>query len=221
MLLAGLTGGLASGKTTVAGMFRECGALVIHADQLACAVVEPGKAAWKDLVNTFGTRILRADRTLDRSALARTVFHDPAKLAALNRIVHPRVAREQARRTKALARRHPDAVIIYDAALLFEAKAHLRMDRVIVVTATRAAQVARARRRDGLSRKDALARMRGQLPLTAKRRMADHLLNGMLPAPQLRAQVRELYRQLLQEAGRRRRPRERTHRARPAPPSRS
>ncbi len=204
MLQVGLTGGLASGATTVAGLFQECGALVIHADQLARTVVEPDKAAWKDLVRTFGTGILRADRRIDRSALARIVFHNPAKLAALNRIVHPRIAREQTRQAQALMRRHPNAVILYDAALLFEANAHRRMDRVMVVTATQAVQVARARQRDGLTRKEALGRMRGQLPLAVKRRMADDVLNGMVPVSQLRPQVRQLYQEFLQKAAPRR-----------------
>ncbi len=188
----------------MAGLFQECGALIIHADQLACTVVEPGKAAWKDIVNTFGTGVLQADRRIDRAILARLVFYNTAKLAKLNRIVHPRIAREQARHTQALTRRHPDAIIVYDAALLFEAQAHRRMDRVLVVTATQAVQIARAKQRDGLTRRDALGRIRGQLPLADKRRMADYVLNGMLPVPQLRIQVRQLYQELLQEAGLRR-----------------
>ena len=204
MILVGLTGGLASGTTTVAGLFQECGALVIHADRLARTVVEPGKAAWKDLVKTFSAQILQPDRRIDRTVLARMAFHDPVKLAKLNRIVHPRIAREQARHTRALVRQHPNAVIIYDAALLFEAKAHQRMDRIIAVTVTQAVQIARARQRDGLTRKEALGRIHGQFPLATKRRMADYLLNGMLPVPQLRTQVRQLYQELLQEAALRR-----------------
>ncbi len=200
MFLVGLTGGLASGTTTVAGLFQECGALVIHADHLARTVVEPGKAAWKDLVTTFGTGILRPDRSIDRRHLARMVFHNPVKLATLNRIVHPRIAREETRHARALARRDPNAVIIYDAALLFEAQAHQRMRRVIVVTATQAVQIARARRRDGFTRTEALERIHGQLPLTAKRRMADYALNGMLPVSQLRTQVQQIYQMLLREA---------------------
>ena len=149
MILIGITGGLASGKSTVAGLFQECGAFVIQADQLARTVVAPGKTAWKEIVQTFGSRVLQADRTLDRSTLAQLVFHNPRKLSVLNRIVHPRVAREQVRQTNAITRQHPHAVIIYDAALLIEARAHERMDRIIVVTATQPIQVQRARQRDG------------------------------------------------------------------------
>lgn len=200
MILIGITGGLASGKTTVAGLFQECGAFVIHADQLARTVVAPGKTAWKEIVKTFGPHVLHADRTLDRIALAKLVFHHPRKLSALNRIVHPRVAREQVRQTHAIARQHPNAVIIYDAALLIEAQAHERMDRIIVVTATQPIQLQRARQRDGLTKKEALGRIRGQLPLRTKRRFADYVLNGTLPVIRLWPQVRQLYREFLQEA---------------------
>lgn len=213
MILVGITGGLASGKTTVAGLFQECGAFVIQADQLARNVVAPGKTAWKEIVRTFGPHVLQADRTLDRATLAELVFQNPRKLSILNRIVHPRVAREQVRHTNAIARQHPNAVIIYDAALLIEAQAHERMDRVILVTADRPVQLQRAQRRDGLTRKEALGRIRGQLPLRTKRRFADHVLNGTLPVTRLRPQVRQLYQEFLQEAAapRRRRPRRLHH----------
>ena len=200
MIVVGITGGLASGKTTVAGLFHECGAFVIQADQLARTVVAPGKTAWKEIVKTFGSRVLQADRTLDRTALANLVFHHPRKLSVLNRIVHPRVAREQVRQTNAIARQHPNAVIIYDAALLIEARAHERMDRIIVVTANQPVQIQRARQRDGLTRKEALGRIRGQLPLRTKRRFADYVLNGTSPIARLRPRVRQLYREFLQEA---------------------
>ena len=200
MILIGITGGLASGKTTVAGLFQECGAFVIQADQLARNVVAPGKIAWKEIVRTFGTRVLQADRTLDRAALAKLVFRNTRKLSILNRIVHPRVAREQVRQTNAIARRRPNAVIMYDAALLIEAQAHKRMDRIIVVTANQPIQLQRARQRDGLTGKEALGRIRGQLPLRTKRRFADYILDGTLPVARLRPQVRRLYQEFLQEA---------------------
>ena len=184
----------------MAGLFQECGAFVIQADQLARTVVAPGKTAWKEIVKTFGGHVLQADRTLDRVALAQVVFYHPRKLSDLNRIVHPRVAREQARQTNAIARRHPNAVIIYDAALLIEAQAHERMDRVLVVTANQPVQLQRARQRDGLTKKEALGRIRGQLPLRTKRRFADYVLDGTLPVTRLRTQVRQLYQEFLQEA---------------------
>ncbi len=200
MIVVGLTGGLASGKTTVAKLFQQCGAEIINADQLARTVVAPGRAAWKDIVATFGKDIVHEDRTLNRTALAARVFRNPKLLKTLNQIVHPRVAREQAKITKAIAKQHPDAVIIYDAALLIEAKAHERMDRVILVTADQQTQIARACERDGISRQDALARIRGQLPLREKKRFADHVIDGTASRDQLRRQVRHLYRDLSAQA---------------------
>ncbi len=200
MVLVGLTGGLASGKTTVAKLFQQCGAEIIDADQVARAVVQPGRAAWKDLVAAFGKNILHADRTLNREALAARVFRSPKQLKILNRIVHPRVAREQARLTRLITKECPDAVIMYDAALLIEAKAHERMDRVLLVTADRTTQIARACQRDGLSRQEALARMRGQMPLSQKKRFADDLIDGTLSPEQLRRIIRHLYRDLSAQA---------------------
>jgi len=200
MILVGLTGGLASGKTTVAKLFQQCGATIVDADQVARKVVQPDRAAWRDVVATFGQDILHDNRTLNRSALAARVFGNPRQLKLLNQIVHPRVAREQAKITKAIAKQHPDAVIIYDAALLIEAQAHERMDRVILVTADQRTQIARACKRDGLSPKEALARIRGQLPLREKTRIADDLIDGTLPLDQLRRVVRHLYRDLSAQA---------------------
>jgi dephospho-CoA kinase len=200
MLLVGLTGGLASGKTTVAKMFQECGAEVIDADQIARTVVQPKRAAWRDLVATFGKDILHDDQTLNRRALAARVFGHPKRLKILNSIVHPRVAREQANLTKSIAKQHPDAVVIYDAALLIEAKAHTRMDRVIVVTSDQRTQIARACGRDGMSQREALARIQGQLPMRDKKKMADYLIDGTLPLGELRGQVHNLYGDLLAQS---------------------
>ena len=197
MLLVGLTGGLASGKSTVARMFEKLGAFIIDADQLARVVVQPGRAAWRDLVRTFGRKILRPDRAIDRAMLAHEVFHHPKKLLVLNRIVHPRVAREQSRAVRIITKSHPQAVIIYDAALLIEAGAYARMHRTIVVTTPQHIQILRACKGKGLSRKEALARIRGQLPLREKKPYADHLIDGALPLPQLREAVKNLYAEFL------------------------
>lgn len=184
----------------MAKMFQECGAEVIDADQLARSVVQPKRAAWKDLVATFGTNILHDDQTLNRQALAARVFGHPKQLKNLNAIVHPRVAREQANIARSIAKQHPDAVIIYDAALLIEANAHARMDRVIVVTSDQRTQISRACGRDGMSRKEALARIRGQLPMRDKKKLADYLIDGTLPLGELRGKVHNLYGDLLAQA---------------------
>ena len=192
MILVGLTGGIATGKSTVARMFRQWGAVVINADELARNVVKPGKPAWREIVNTFGNHVLNRDRTLNRHALGTIVFGNRSKLRRLERIIHPRVAREQARLTKQAARKDPNAVVIYDVPLLFEAGIDKRVDKTIVVAADRKTQIARLKKRNRLSRADAIRRIRSQMPLTEKVRRADFVFQGTLTRASLRQSVRAL-----------------------------
>jgi dephospho-CoA kinase len=196
MILVGLTGGVATGKSTVAKMFKQCGAIVIDADKLAREVVEPGKPAWHAIVNTFGSQVVRPDRSLDRHVLGAMVFRNRSKLRRLERIIHPRVAREQQRLVRRIAKRKPRAVVIYEVPLLFEAGVDKRVDKIIVVTADRETQLARLKKRNGLSRAEALRRISSQMPLAKKTQQADHLLNGTLLRPSLRKQVGQLFRGL-------------------------
>ncbi len=200
MVIVGLTGGLGAGKTTIAGLFQACGATIIDADQLARDVVTPGKPAWKDIRKQFGTSVFFSDKTLDRQALAQVVFQNSSKLANLQKIIHPRVAREQARLVRTISKSDPRAVIIYDAALLIEAGAYRRMDYVIVVKADRATQISRVCRRDGLTKTEALRRIKNQIPLRQKLPYADIILDGTWPRPQLRRVVKSLYRDYQSEA---------------------
>lgn len=200
MVVVGLTGGLASGKTTVAGLFKSLGAHIIDADQLARTVVKPGAPAWRDILRHFGPEVLAADRTIDRQALATRVFTSPKKLQLLQKIIHPRVAREQAKQVKRILQGYPQAVIIYDAALLLEAGAQKRMDHVIVVVADRATQIDRACRRKGLTKSQALRRIKQQMPLRRKLSYADAVLDGTWPRSRLREAVRTLYRTYVHEA---------------------
>jgi dephospho-CoA kinase len=194
MILVGLTGGVATGKSTVANMFRRCGAIVIDADELARHVVKPGKPAWRQIVKTFGRGVLNPDRSLNRHALGAIVFRHPAKRRALEAIIHPRVAREQVRLAKQAARKDPKAVVIYDVPLLFEAGIDKRVDQTIVVTANREIQITRLKKRNGLTRSEALRRIKSQTPLATKIRRADFVLDGTCAQSSLRTQVRNLYR---------------------------
>lgn len=196
MLLIGLTGGVATGKSTVAKLFKECGAVVIDADALARQIVQPGKPAWKDIVRLYGKRVLEDDRTLNRPALARIVFHDPRKLRMLSRIIHPRVAREQSRLTRDLTRKDPDVMIVYDVPLLFEAGVDKRVDRIIVVVAERQTQITRLQCRNHLTIAEALRRIRSQMPLAQKSKRADYVIDGTLPLPQLKRAVKQIYNEL-------------------------
>lgn len=196
MILVGLTGGIATGKSTVADLFRRFGAAVIDADQLARDVVQPGKPAWREIVKCFGKRVLLPDWTIDRPALGSIVFRNRRKLRRLERIIHPRVAREQQRRARRIARRTPNAIIIYEVPLLFEAGVNTRVDKIIVVTADRETQVARLKQRNGLTRRQAFQRIRSQMPLAEKARRADIVLDGTKSKSLLSREIRRLVRDL-------------------------
>ena len=197
MLLVGLTGGVATGKSTVAKMFKQCGAIVIDADELAHEVVKPGKPAWREIVGLFGKAVLNQDRSLNRQTLGSIVFRNPKKRRQLEHIIHPRVAREQTRLTRQAARTDPKAVVIYDVPLLFEAGIDTRVDTTIVVTADRETQITRLKKRNGLSRADAIRRIRSQMPLAKKIRLADIVVDGTLPPRQIMQSIRRIYFDLL------------------------
>ena len=192
MILIGLTGGVATGKSTVAKMFKQCGAIVVDADELARKVVEPGKPAWREIVRRFGTSFLNEDKTINRQTLGQIVFQNRTKLRQLERIIHPRVARDQARLTRLAARKDPNVVVIYDVPLLFEAGINKRVDKTVVVTADRETQIARLKKRNGLTRAAALSRIKSQMPLVKKRRLADYVLDGTMRRSQLVRKVSNL-----------------------------
>lgn len=192
MILIGLTGGVATGKSTVAKMFERCGAIVIDADKLAREVVQPGKPAWRDIVRRFGQSVLNIDRTINRQALGQIVFGNRVELRRLERIIHPRVAREQANLTRQAAREDPNAIVVYDVPLLFEAGIDKRVDKIIVVTADRETQIARLKKRNGLTRIEAIRRIKSQMPLAKKNKLADYVLDGTMRRSQLVRKVSSL-----------------------------
>ena len=196
MILVGLTGGVACGKSSVARLFQDCGAILIDADILARTVVEPGKPALKAIVSAFGKKILSPDGTLNRETLGKIVFASPAKLKKLSAIVHPRVAREQARMAREIAAQEPQAVVIYDAPVLIEAGAHKRMDKIVVVSADEQTQIKRLRNRNHLSKAAALRRIKSQLSLTKKIALADYVIDGTLSYEQTKHEMERIYEEL-------------------------
>jgi dephospho-CoA kinase len=202
MLMVGLTGGIACGKTKVARLFAERGAHVIDADRLAGAVLAPGTPGARAVVRAFGREVAPGG-VIDRARLAELVFGHPRRRKRLEAIVHPRVFAAQRRMTRVIAARDPGAVIVFDAALLIETGAHRRMDRVVVVATDRRTQLARLAARDGLTRAEALARIASQWPLRLKRRYADDVIDGRASLRVIRSRVRELYGEFQRMARRR------------------
>jgi dephospho-CoA kinase len=192
MIKVGLTGGIACGKSTVAQMFRDLGAVVIDADQLARKALAPGSAGARAVARVFGRSVV-PNGVVDRAKLAALVFGHPRRRKRLEAIVHPRVFAAERRLTAEIAARDPDAVVVFDAALLIESGAHRRMDAVVVVTADQRTQVARLSGRDHLTRAGALARIASQWPLAAKRQVADYVIDGRRPKAEIRRLVSRIY----------------------------
>ncbi len=176
MRTIGLTGGIASGKSTVSQMLSEMGAHVIDADALAREVVEPGTAALKEISRRF-PGVVGADGRLDRSQLADRIFGQEQERLALNAIVHPRVQEAYLNKARALAKRGTK-VIIYDAALLLENGLDRKMDGVILVTVPPEIQISRLIARNGLTRDEAKARIASQMPLEEKAKRATWLVDN-------------------------------------------
>lgn len=199
MILVGLTGGIASGKSTASGIFKELGAYIIDADILAREVVEPLKPAWRDIVKNFGKEILNKDNSINRKKLAEIVFNNKKKRELLNSIVHPRVLKRAGEMEKEIAKKDPDAVIIFDAALLIESGAYKKMDKNIVVYADEDVQVKRLMKRDGLTRDEAIKRIKAQMPLREKVRFADYIIDGNKMLNMVKKQIKTVLMRLREE----------------------
>ncbi len=184
----GLTGGLASGKSTVARMIRARGIPVIDADLLAREVVEKGSEGLAAVVAAFGEGVLSPDGAMDRAKVAELVFGDPARRRTLNGIVHPRIAALSAQRVGELdAAGH--ALGCYEAALLVENRLVEMFRPLVVVAAPEDVQVARAMARDSATEEQARARLAAQLPLAEKVAVADFVIDTTGPLPATEAQV--------------------------------
>lgn len=176
MLIAGLTGGLACGKSFVARALGEMGCHVIEADKFGREVTEPGGEAYDAVIAAFGKEIVGEDGRgiIDRAKLAARVFASPPDLERLNAIIHPAVRARARQRIQEIGVRDPHAIIIYVAAILIESGAYREMDKIIVVTCPREQQIERAMERPGAVEADVLARLNRQMPLEKKRTWADY-----------------------------------------------
>lgn len=196
VIIAGLTGGIASGKSTVANYLQEAGAFIIDADRIAREVVAPGRPAWQEIRDEFGERILKPDGTIDRTALGSIVFADPESRRRLESIIHPRVGAEIETRLRHIEQASPEAVVVMDIPLLFESGMRHGLSVIIVVYAPEAVQFERLITRDGLSPQEAKARMAAQMPIVEKVQRADIVIDNSGAPENTRQQALAAYERL-------------------------
>jgi dephospho-CoA kinase len=209
MLKVGLTGGIASGKSVVGEMFVSLGAHLIEADGIAHQLMLPGQPVYNEVVRHFGGAILNLDGSINRGKLAEAAFGKASSAAAsrieeLNRIVHPAVIRNQGEWMDEIGRQDPHAVAIVEAALIIEAGAARRFDRLIVVTCTDEQRIARFAARQKLdldaARKEVARRMAAQRPEAEKIKAADYIIDNSGSLDRTREQVRQVWEKLRSEA---------------------
>jgi len=196
--VVGLTGGIASGKSTVSAMLKKLGAVIIDADLAARQIVEPGKKAWQKIRDTFKGEYFHQDGTLNRAKLGELVFADSQALAKLNEITHPLIIEEIGRQTETwkTGKCQPPLLVI-DAPLLIETGLHLGVDEVWLVSCSQEEQIKRLRERDNLSYQEAVRRIAAQMPLAEKRKYAQQVIDNSTSLEETEQQVRELWRGIL------------------------
>jgi dephospho-CoA kinase len=198
-LLVGLTGGIATGKSTVDAVLRDLGAIIVDADVLAREVVEPGEPALAEIAAEFGPGVLTADGRLDRKALGAIVFADPERRRALEAMTHPRMRERLQRRVDELTAENFRGLVFYDAAVLIESGSHHAMDRIVVVVTDEATQLSRLMARDGIGRDEALRKIKSQIPLAEKAKLADYVIDNSGDRAATEAEVRRVCQALLAE----------------------
>ena len=187
--MLGLTGGIASGKSTVAAILRRLGAAIINADELSREVVQPEQDAWREIVTTFGSDILQGDKTLDRRKLRKIVFDNPEARKKLEAIIHPKVRALAERKISELAAAG-SSIIVYEVPLLFEAQIHLWLRPVILVACDVGTQKKRLLDIDHLTEPEAQQHLDAQMSLEDKRKLADYVIENSGNLEELEQQVR-------------------------------
>lgn len=200
-MVLGVTGGIASGKSAVAEMLRELGAIVVSADELSREVVRPGSSVLRQLQQRFGDQIIALDGSLRRKKLGDYVFANAAARHDLEQIIHPAIAALSQQRLQEAAelQRADGGLVVYEAPLLFEVGARQRVDRVLAVTVDEEVQLRRLQQRDNCSVEAARQRVAAQMPQSEKARLADYVINNSAGVDELRREVEQLYHQLIDE----------------------
>jgi dephospho-CoA kinase len=195
-ILLGVTGGVASGKTTVTSMLEQLGAPLIDFDLLSRWVVEPGKPAWKEIVACFGEQVLLEDGTLDRKKLSEVVFRDREERRKLERFIHPRVFEEFIQLVKEVTSKDPNAIIQVDVPLMIEMNLQYLFHKILLVYMSEEMQVERLIKRDRISEEMARNMIRAQLPIEEKRGYADFIVDNSGTPEETRRQVLKIWEKL-------------------------
>lgn len=190
-MIIGLTGSIASGKSTVAKMMSELGLPIVDADVVARVVVEPGSETLKMIVQNFGDDILLEDGNLNRPKLGDIIFHEPAKRKILNDIMHPAIRAEMVRQRDALLAAGEKHVVM-DIPLLFESKLQHFVERILVVSVKEEVQLRRLMERNSLSKEDAIARIHSQLPVSIKEKGAHAVIYNNENLEQTEEQLKKI-----------------------------
>jgi dephospho-CoA kinase len=199
VLRIGLTGGIATGKSTVAEVFQEGGAFVLDADTLGHALMEPGTEAHREIRAAFGDQVLAGDGRIDRKKLGARVFSDESARNRLNAILHPRILAEVERRVREFARLSPGGIAVIQAALVVEAGVRARFDRIVVTHCTPEIQMRRLKDRDGISGEEANRRILSQAPPRERLDAADCVIDTSGSLAETRRRAREVFDALKRE----------------------
>ena len=202
MLTVALTGGIASGKSIIAEVFRSRGASLDPADATARELMAPGRPAWEAIVARLGSGILRPDRTINRKKLARTLFRDPEVRGFLDAVVHPLVQAERRKTVTRLESEGRTRIYVAESALIFEAGVAAFFDRIVAALCKESVQVERLVARDGIGLEDALRRVRAQWPHEEKKRRADYVIDTSGPVEETLAGAERVFALLLNDADR-------------------
>ena len=193
MVIAGLTGGIATGKSTVSSILRESGAIIIDADAIARDAVKKNLPAWHEIVRIFGKEVLLPDGEIDRARLGDIIFRDTSKKEILNKIVHPHVIQKVAEMIEEIGKESPDSVVILDVPLLIEAEMHKGLEDVILVYTPEWIQIERLIERDGITESDALLRVRSQMPIEEKKKFATIIIDNSGPTETTKKRALEVF----------------------------
>ncbi|HDP37031.1 MAG TPA: dephospho-CoA kinase [Candidatus Atribacteria bacterium] len=198
-MIVGLTGGIVSGKSTVASMFKDLGAKIVDADKLGHSVILPHKPAWEKIVKIFGKDILQNDLTIDREKLGKIVFANQPLLKKLNEITHPEITKIIKKEIDSVKNKtdNQKKILIVDAALIYEAKIDRLMDKIIVVYIDEDEQIKRLIKRNNLSKDETLQRIKSQMPMKEKVKMADYVIDNSSSLNKTKKQVEKIWEELM------------------------